>query len=141
MFRDANQNDNCPYLSHTGLLGGVGTNLVIDTGDNVDGAVEKAAIRRHYPTRIAHFFFSSRALRVSGCVWDGETYTELRVNAGKDSNQLGLRFLARHLVTFDFPRRKLYLKKTSAGPLILEDNLERVEASEAPALAGASDGL
>lgn len=30
---------------------------------------------------------------------------------------MGLRFLARHLVTFDFPRQRLYLKQTSAGPL------------------------
>ena len=31
-------------------------------------------------------------------------------------NWMGLRFLARHLVTFNFPKRTMYLKKTSAGP-------------------------
>jgi len=34
---------------------------------------------------------------------------------------LGLRFLARHLVTFDFPKRTMYLKQTSVGPLFDED--------------------
>ena len=117
ILRAARQNDNCPFLEHTGLLPGTSTNLGIDTGDNVDGAVEKAAIRGHYSTRIAHFFFGSRALRLPECVWDGESYTQLRVNAGKDANRLGLRFLARHVVTFDFPKSTLYLKKTSTGPL------------------------
>ena len=117
ILRAAHQNDSCPFLAHTGLFAGTSTNLGIDTGDNVDGAVEKTAIRGHYSTRIAHLFFSSRALRLPQCVWDGENYTQLRVNAGKDANRLGLRFLARHLVTFDFPNSTLYLKKTSVDPL------------------------
>ena len=117
ILRAAHQNDNCPFLAHTGMLPGTSTNCGIDTGDNVDGAVEKGAIRGHYSTRIAHFFFSSRALRLPKCVWDGESYRDLKVNAGKGANRLGLRFLARHLVTFDFPKSTLYLRKTSAGPL------------------------
>jgi hypothetical protein len=31
-------------------------------------------------------------------------------------NWMGLRFLARHLVTFNFPKRMMYLKQISAGP-------------------------
>ena len=31
-------------------------------------------------------------------------------------NWMGLRFLARHLVTFNFPKRTMYLKQTSASP-------------------------
>lgn len=59
------------------------------------------------------------------CVWNGATYTDLCLGNGKDSpegesgeNALGLRFLARHLVTFDFPHRTLYLKQISQGPLV-----------------------
>jgi hypothetical protein len=36
-------------------------------------------------------------------------------------NGIGLRFLARHLVTFDFPEQTLYLKRVSNGPLIDKD--------------------
>ena len=37
-------------------------------------------------------------------------------------NLIGLQFLARHLVTFNFPKRIMYLKRTSVGPLAVEDN-------------------
>jgi hypothetical protein len=36
-------------------------------------------------------------------------------------NVIGLRFLARHLVTLNFPKRTMYLKRTSPGPLVDED--------------------
>ncbi|TMP97794.1 MAG: hypothetical protein E6L09_12645 [Verrucomicrobia bacterium] len=32
-------------------------------------------------------------------------------------NLIGLQFLARHLVTLNFPKRMMYLKRTSVGPL------------------------
>ena len=50
------------------------------------------------------------------CVWDGQTYTDLYV--GTEGNVLGLGFLARHLVTFDFPRRTMYLKQVTDRPLL-----------------------
>jgi hypothetical protein len=34
-----------------------------------------------------------------------------------ESDGIGLSFLARHLVTLDFPGRTLYLKRVSVGPL------------------------
>src|SRR5207244_13623223 len=43
---------------------------------------------------------------------------------GNDLGILGLRFLARHLVTFDFPKRTMYLKQTSIGPLP-DEKMER----------------
>ena len=45
------------------------------------------------------------------CVWDGHTYTNLVI--GRGMNLVGLRFLARHLVTFDFPNKILYLNETN----------------------------
>jgi len=49
------------------------------------------------------------------CLWNGDSYTNLLV--GTDENSLGLRFLARHLVTFDFPSKIMYLKRIRGGPL------------------------
>ena len=120
-FASAGQNDSVPFIQHVGLLGGTSTNSLIDTGDNVDGAVEKGAVKGHYPTRLAHFWLRHRALRLPECVWDGQTYTKLKVTQGKDANRLGLRFLARHLVTFDFPKRTVYLEQKSVGPLGLQE--------------------
>ena len=123
MFSGSGQNDSLPFIQHAGLLGGTSTNSQIDTGNNVDGAVEKGVIKGHYLTRFAHFLFKHRAVRLPQCVWDGETYTKpkLRVETGRNANRLGLRFLARHLVTFDFPEQTMYLKQTSIGPLSFEE--------------------
>jgi hypothetical protein len=44
-------------------------------------------------------------------------------------NGIGLHFLSRHLVTLDFPKRTLYLKRTSIGPLI--DKALQAEAKAA----------
>lgn len=114
----AGQNDSCPFIARSGLFGGSNTNLLIDTGDNVDGAVEKGLIKGHFLTRLVHFVIRFRTLRLQKCTWDGETYTKLRVWTGPKKNQLGLRFLARHLVTFDFPKRTMYLKRTRSAPLM-----------------------
>jgi hypothetical protein len=94
---------NLPYLHHVGLLG-AGTNLLIDIGCRTDGLEDKTAIK-------------GLAQILPDCVWDGETYTNLSVAAVEHANVIGLSFLARHLVTFDFPRRTMYLKQTSVGPL------------------------
>src|ERR1035441_9793145 len=123
-----------PYICHPSLAGGTSTNSLadtntddgkdkgrelpvgrdlpvtyslIDTGFDADGRVNKGAIKGHDSGRV----------RLPECVWDGQTYTNLVVGVGEQANLLGLRFLARHLVTLDFPRQTMYLKQTSAGPL------------------------
>lgn len=117
-------------IRHTGLFGGSNTNLMIDTGCNNDGAVENGVIKGHYLTRFVHFFVRFRDLRVTKCVWDDQNYTKLRIGTGW--NVLGLRFLARHLVTFDFPESKMYLKKTSTSPLSRRQKDENSQAHQAP---------
>ena len=66
----------------------------------------------------------------------GETYTNLLIveNMSKywpDENIIGLRFFARNLVTFDFPNRIMYLKKTNTGPLADENNATNTSATSA----------
>jgi hypothetical protein len=54
------------------------------------------------------------------CFPDGvlgaESYSKLHLHSG-GNNLLGLSFLERHLVTFNFPKRVMYLKRTTTGPL------------------------
>jgi len=95
---------NLPFIHHVGLLGESGTNLLIDAGCRVDGLEEKSATKG-----LAQF--------LPECVWDDEIYTNITVAAVDHANVLGLGFLARHLVTLDFPKRIMYLKPTSAGSL------------------------
>jgi hypothetical protein len=96
-----------PVINHSSLSGGTRTKLLIDTGCNIDGLVPKDTTKR-------------QATRLSELIWDGETYTNIHVGL-EPVNALGLRFLARHLVTLDFPNRTMYLKKTSNGPLNMDE--------------------
>jgi hypothetical protein len=96
------------FTHHAGLAGGNSAKMLIDTGYNGDGEVANGAIPGRNPGW-AH---------LAECDWAGETYTNLNVQIGGDV--IGLAFLARHLVTFDFPKRTMYLKKTSSGPLANE---------------------
>ncbi|HXT41558.1 MAG TPA: hypothetical protein VN887_16245 [Candidatus Angelobacter sp.] len=103
------------FTDHASLAGGKSVKLLIDTGRNGDGAVEKGAINGH----------DSGWVRLPKCVWGGDTYTNLTVDTG--GNAIGLGFLARHVVTFDFPKRVMYLKQTSAGPLVDDEFVAALE--------------
>jgi hypothetical protein len=54
----------------------------------------------------------------SKAVLGGHTYTDLHIyhdSAGNVPNMIGLTFLARHLVTLNFPKRVMYLKQVMEG--------------------------
>ncbi len=121
-----------PFIHQGSLTGGEGTDLLVDTGYDVDGATASGRSRRE--TRGQRPQDEAGAVRrepeyelLAKCDWNGETYTDLMI--GKEKNLIGLRFLARHLVTFDFPNRKMYLKRTSLGPLA-GDRLVRAQAAK-----------
>jgi hypothetical protein len=118
----------CPFMRQSSLVGGEGTNLLVDAGYRGDGALESGLFRREIQELQSEgkAIHGQHAGRVwfSNCVWNGEIYTNLLLgdggtnfSKGQGGNEMGLRFLARHLVTFDFPRQMMYLKQTSAGPL------------------------
>lgn len=99
----------CPQI-HRATFIGTGTNLFVDLGCNIDGIVDKKAING------LAMFFPERD-------WNGEMYTNLIVAGVGHADALGLRFLARHVVTFDFPKSTLYLKKRRIGPLTGDHSL------------------
>ncbi len=115
-----------PFIVQNSLTGDVRTNTpvttrefpptyaLIDSGYSADGRVDTGT---NGPGRI----------HLSECVWDGQTYTNLGVGQGENANLLGLRFLARHLVTLDFPNQVLYLKQTSVGPLVRESSNQELK--------------
>lgn len=118
---------NLPLIHHVGIYGGSNTNLLIDAGCRIDGLGEKNAIK-------------GLALVLPEYVWDGEACTNLIVAAVGQANVLGLGFLARHLVTLDFPNRTLYLKQTRAGPLAGGISMETTDG-ESRTLAEFPEGL
>ena len=112
------------FIRHGSLVGGAGTNLLVDTGLDIDSALApgflQAQTQHPEPGVIKKMGGTTWYFRAG--TWDGETYTNLVVKeagsavAGEGANVLGLRFLARHQVTFDFPNRTLYLRRESVGP-------------------------
>lgn len=92
--------------------------LLIDMGYPIDGMMNskslKQAMLEHDGKPVPTFGEgkpSNFPLLASfpTCSWGGETYTNLIVQGG-NQRIIGLKFLARHLVTFDFPNKVMYLK-------------------------------
>jgi hypothetical protein len=89
----------------------------VDTGCTIDAVLERPLFDRvlHAQKPIQTRTFPSPAGRpIIECIFaagtfDGHPYGRLVVD-GADDNLLGVRFLARHGVTFDFPRNTLYLR-------------------------------
>lgn len=102
-----------PIIHQVGFFGN-NTNLVIDTGCHVDGLVNKGESGEVIGAWLLSFVGWGR---FHSGVWDGEEYSHLKVAPVDHVNVLGLRFLARHLVTLDFPNQKMYLKQARVGPL------------------------
>ncbi len=97
-----------PFVEQN-LLGSSEKTL-IDTGCNFDGELKTAEFKRwtnHWDG------FVSRGANCPNGVFDGQSYPELEIVGDANYNSLGLRFLARHLVTLNFPRRTMYLKRTN----------------------------
>src|SRR6266516_5504781 len=99
----------------------------VDTGMSVtllDKSLEPKLGKRLGTGRVMHVVNGRKPEHawLPECVWNGESYRNLIVG-NHDLNVLGLRFLARHLVTLDFPKGTMYLKQTSIGPLV-DANME-----------------
>ena len=92
---------------------------LVDTGYSDSGSLT-AALRKDAPDRIGSMITNGLSFSISGdhatregrftnCVLGGEVYDLV---LGDDySTSMGLRFLARHEVTLNFPKMKLYLKR------------------------------
>ncbi|WP_150107513.1 hypothetical protein [Pedosphaera parvula] len=115
-----------PLLQTGGLVEGIGKPTLIDSGYLVaDGTLN--------PGQFAGVVRNGELITINGkpgwarlpnCVWNGETHSNLII-ARADWNAIGLNFLARHLVTLNFPARTMYLKQIRAGPFI--QNMEAAD--------------
>jgi hypothetical protein len=129
-----------------------------DTGDYSDGTLESAVLERLQKTQpsakvVEDKTVSGETMRqfyIPGLTLGGNTYTNLWFNKtshGPNNNILGLRFIARHLVTLNFPKRTMYLKQTSVGPLVDEELLAAttfaknvVESGQLPGISKGDKG-
>jgi hypothetical protein len=127
------------FLSSAGVtiretLGGNGAGSGIDTAEYWDGALKSELFQTEeqeekdcttMEVTDADGTLRHEARFPKG-VFCGETYYDLiLMDCPAGENFIGLRFLARHLVTLNFPKRMMYLKRISAGPLADKDNSTR----------------
>ena len=114
------------------LMGVKGARTMADTGDFQDGALDAETFQRQLRSQRHASSIQERAdasggqkrqLYLPRITFRNHTYTNLALencafSSDPKMNLIGLRFLARHLVIFDFPNNKLYLKQNSVGPLV-----------------------
>lgn len=112
-----------PLVHHGALIGDPPEDALVDTGTKVDGAMKTESFLREVEEkrlRPNDNIPTNQIAKYAGllqCEWAGNHYTNLIIASVKGENLLGLRFLSRHLVTFDFPRGIMYLKQTATEPL------------------------
>ncbi len=114
------------YIRHCPLLGQKATALLLDTGYPFDGRVDSKLFQRAVTTQAAQPVSLLKDGKPAGnapgigclplCVWNDVSYTNVVIEPGRPE-LLGLRFLARHKVTFNFPKQVMYLKIATGGPL------------------------
>lgn len=97
------------------LLGLSSSRSLIDSGCTYDGWLMPRNFREWTNSAVP---VAERESRSPDGFFDGENYPLVDVMMQKVKNDgIGLHFLARHLVTLDFPNQILYLKRQSVGPL------------------------
>jgi len=119
--------------------------LMMDTGfyQFADGTLPPGLIRPAFQNRTAFgtpvflTFTQDTANQIflfPTMVIGGQTYKDLRflellVKGSRVQGFIGLRFMARHVVTFDFPKREVYLRLINEGQP--ETEVERIDPAEA----------
>ncbi len=125
---EINAQDARPAVSEN-FLGMQGPHSLIDSGCDTDGWLRPKYFQQWTNGAAAG---TNGEFYCPNVMFGGEKYAFVSLlapdveTASSGSDGIGLRFLARHLVTLDFPSHTLYLKRTSIGPL----------ADEATASAG-----
>jgi hypothetical protein len=98
------------------LVGVRGATSVIDTGCNFDGVLTPKLFR-HWTESLGALPVRTGEAPFPNGVLGGNTYTNLYMHGDGQDNLLGQLFLARHLVTLNFPRRVMFLRKLRSRSL------------------------
>jgi Aspartyl protease len=120
--------DGCPRISDN-VIGAPGVGSLIDTGCSYDGWLIPQLYQQWTDSTAPLIAGQARA---PDGVLGGDLYSGLHLRCVDPKllstgdthiqfNGLGLHFLARHLVTLDFPEQTLYLKRTSIDALDQKD--------------------
>lgn len=117
------------------LFGTKGARTMIDTGDLFDGALKTRQFQKALSGKPPR---GKDLAPFRAGAFGGVTYSNLVMHEFAGPDTLGLRFLARHLVTLNFPKRILYLRPQTAGSPVPADEglLERADQEAGASLDG-----
>jgi len=114
------------------ILGQLDADFIIDSGNNSTGNLDSetfAVLLGKKNVQVSEALVSTpsglvkqRQVRVGSLTIGPFKYRDLIFEEG-NFNSLGLDFLSRHLVTFDFPKGRIYLKKGSQFNRIDEEDM------------------
>ncbi len=114
---------------HGDFCGAKDVAVGLDTGDYTDGELGTALFNKELKKQDQPFTncwkepYGQSGARFPGIDFGGGIYTNVelhncpRISSPVPPRHIGLRFLARHLVTLNFPGRMMYLQQRSVGPL------------------------
>ncbi|HTR42825.1 MAG TPA: hypothetical protein VMH87_14525 [Pseudomonadales bacterium] len=116
--------DGCPSINEN-IIGSPGIGSLIDTGCSYDGWLIPQLFQQWTDNTLP---LSAGQARAPNGILGGQSYPNLQMRSVAPKllstgdthiqfNGLGLHFLARHLITLDFPENILYLKRTSVEAL------------------------
>jgi hypothetical protein len=127
-----------PLSFHNGIFSGTvftradcfgskNTTFCVDTGMGGDGLLTPELFQRAARAQIDATNTLAHTGSIHTLLIGGQRYTNLMIYENHAAwptwNYIGIEFLARHLVTFNFPKRTMYLKQTSVGSLADESTL------------------
>jgi hypothetical protein len=118
----------------TNLFGRTRAHFEVDTGCEDDAALEPRLFQKTVQelhgkagqvseqTETATGAVVHRVL-LPEVIFHGETWTNLSLSDFRDGNLLGLRFLARHLTTLNFPKGTMYLQRVNDEAIAKDNDL------------------
>ena len=106
------------------FFGLTNADFIVDTGDVADGALKPKPFQRVLQEQTVDALDQikmpsgviQQQASFTAVTFDGQTYRNFILDDSSEANVLGLRFMARHLVTFNFPKRTMYFQRRSDNP-------------------------
>ena len=94
-----------------------GVRFIVDTGFSpgaLDGTLTPdligKAVRNNAAKEVANGWFSFETMEISGERYQGLSFQKIQIEDGAVQGFIGLYFMGRHTVTFDFPGKTVYLR-------------------------------
>jgi len=109
------------FVVNDNVAGVKGFSSLIDTGCNIDGVLIPELFQQWTKQWQSPGTAPAGESRYPDGIFGGVVYTRLYLAGNGEKTLIGLHFLARNLVTLNFPGRTLHLQQRSAEPLPGDD--------------------